>query len=439
MATYSITATPSGKNKDNSATRNLSAVFPYDSGQYRTISAVTRRDGLWCNCGGTSQSVVLEGYDQLINTDTGAEIKRSNTATCRIRGTGPSGENYMTTSFTGWTQAQSNAAVAAWAAGTLQIKRTVWIKSYTSANHGTPTFRDGYYDDTITIQGSTQPFTNYRPAISTFTLMRSSDGLVEDQLSTSVYAKIKIAMNNTAGLDAGAKLTLAYSTDAEFASGVTTLTLASGRAQLTPYFSLSPTKISGTFSLGSTYYFRLVFSAGEEVSTPKDASVSMAYTPVHIPKTNAGIAFGMYSNATGNDRRCEINYPIYAYAGIATLGDNWTDLTTVNGDSPGEYGGGKLRCRAIADKRIIDGSVVVKAVKDKTVVLAQLPAGYTPAKAVFSLNACSGGRVARIAVGGEGEENAGKLALSWIKNLSNGEDYTTEAIWVQCSIEYWVD
>lgn len=438
MSTYSITAVPSGKSKDNSSTRNLSSIFPYNAGRYKTISAITRRDGLWCNCGGTSQSVVLEGYDQIINTDTGAEIKRSGNSTCKIYGTGPSGSNYMTTSFTGWTQAQSNAAVAAWAAGKLQIKRTVWIKSYTSSNHGQPTFRDGYYDDTITIQGSTLPFTDYRPAISTFTLMRSGDGLTEDQLSSTVYAKIKLSMNNQAGLDAGAKLTLAYSTNAEFNSGVTTLTLASGREQLTPYFSLSVTKISGTFSAGSTYYFRLVFSAGEEVSTPKDASVSMAYTPIHIPKTNAGIAFGMYSNATANDRRCEINYPIYANQNFKKIGAAWTNLTPVNGSTPGEFGGVKLRCRAIEDKRIIDGSVMVKPGAN-TITLANLPDGYTPEKSVFSLNACSGSRVARIAVSGKSESDPGKLVLNWVKEISNGSNYTDSAIWVQCSIEYWVN
>ena len=438
MSIYNITATPSGKSKDNSSTRNLSTVFPYNAGKYRTISSITRRNGLWCNCGGTSQSVVLEGYDQIINTGTGAEIKRSSNATCKIYGTGPSGSNYMTTSFTGWTQAQSNAAVAAWAAGTLQIKRTVWVKSYTSSNHGQPTFRDGYYDDTITIQGSTQPFTDYRPSISTFTLMRSNDGLIEDQLSSSVYAKIKIAMNNNAGLDSGAKLVLAYSTDAEFLTGVTTVTLASGRTQLEPYFSLSVTKLGGTFSVGSTWYFRLVFSAGEEVSSPKNSSVSMAYTPIHIPKTNAGIAFGMYSNATASDRRCEINYPIYAYENFKKVGDGWTNLTTVTGSTPGDFGGGRLRCRAVEDKRIIDGSIMVKPSSD-TITLANLPAGYTPEKSVFSLNACSGSRVARIAVSGKGDANPGQLVLNWVKELSDGSNYTDATIWIQCSIEYWVN
>ena len=47
--------------------------------------------------------------------------------------------------------------------------------------------------------------------------------------------------------------------------------------------------------------------------------------------------------------------------------------------------------------------------------------------------------MARIAVGGADDAYAGKLCLSWVKNLSDGSSYTAAAIWVQCSIEYWVD
>ena len=77
MATYTITATPSGSNKDNDAQRDIAAVFPYDANQYRTISEIVRRDGIWCSCGGSSQSVTMEGYDQLIDSATGTVIKTS--------------------------------------------------------------------------------------------------------------------------------------------------------------------------------------------------------------------------------------------------------------------------------------------------------------------------------------------------------------------------
>ena len=316
MATYTITAKPSGSSKDNDAQRNIAAVFPYDANQYRTISEIVRRDGIWCSCGGTSQSVTMAGYDQLINTATGAVIKTSDTGTCKCHGTGPAAENYMTCTFSNWTQAESNAAVAAWKAGTLLIRRTVSITAYTSSNHGTPTFRDGQYDDTITITGSTLPFTDYRPQITAFSCMRSNDGSTEEQLSTSVYATIKLAMNDSAGLSDSPKLLLEYSTDNQFVLNVVGVYLGTSAVAITPYLSGKTILLSGTFSVGSNYYFRLSFTAGEEAAQISGVSVSMSYTPLHIPQSNAGVALGMYSNASGDDKRFECNYPAYLYGGI---------------------------------------------------------------------------------------------------------------------------
>lgn len=72
-------------------------------------------------------------------------------------------------------------------------------------------------------------------------------------------------------------------------------------------------------------------------------------------------------------------------------------------------------------------------------MLAHLPEGYTPSHSVFSINPCNGGRIARLAVGGSGEDNAGRLTLSWVRSLEDGSYYTESEIWIQCSIEYWVD
>lgn len=437
MATYSISAKPSGSSKDNNASRNIASIFSYDSNTHKTISYLKRKNGVWCSCGGTSQNVVLRGYDQLINTSTGTVIKTSSTEECKVRGTGPSSDNYMTTIFSSWTEAESNAAVAAWAAGTLQIKRTVSVKSYSSSNHGSPTFRDGYYDDVITIEGSTVPFTNYEPTIVSLAIMRSDDGVTEEQLSTSLYASIKIDMLDKNGLNDNPKLYLQHSTDSYFQENVTTVTLGTTKSAIEPYFNQQSIKLAGTFDISKNYYFRLIFSAGEEIAEPWLTTVGMAYVPFHIPENNSGIAFGMYSTSNTYDQRLESDYAAYFYKGIAEIGPGWTELTPMTGSTPAVYGGGTLRCRSIENKRIIDGSILVKPGSD-TIVLAQLPEGYTPYNAIFSINACEGSRVARIVVGGNGEENAGKLALSWVRNLSDGEKYTAEAIWVQCSIEYWV-
>ncbi len=368
MATYTITATPSGSNKDNDAQRDIAAVFPYDANQYRTISELARRDGIWCSCGGKYQSVTLSGYDQLINSSTGAVIKTSGTGTCKCHGTGPAAENYMTCTFSDWTQAESNAAVAAWKAGTLIIRRTVSITAYTSSGHGEPTFRDGYYDDTITITGSTAPFTDYRPQITTFKCFRSEDGVTESQLSTTVYATIKLAMNDTSGLNDSPKLVLEYSTKADFSSGVTSITMASSASLLQYYLDGYTISVRGEFSVGSNYYFRLTFTAGEEVAQVSGVSVSMSHTPIHIPQNNSGVAVGMYSNATSADRRFECNYPAYLYGGIAQIGDGNGDLLTLLGIQTGSSA-----AQSVANSKTATVDVVfARAYKEAPVVVANI-------------------------------------------------------------------
>lgn len=157
-----------------------------------------------------------------------------------------------------------------------------------------------------------------------------------------------------------------------------------------------------------------------------------------------GWAVGMKTNATEADRRFEVGekHGAYFHGGIKKLGAGWQELTLVNGKTPATYGGGVLRCRKIENKCIITGSVEVKP-SSSTLALADLPEGFVPAYNVFSLNACSGGRIARIAAYSNEEANTvdtrGKLVLTWVKDISDGDNYTSAAIWIQCSIEYWVD
>ena len=87
---------------------------------------------------------------------------------------------------------------------------------------------------------------------------------------------------------------------------------------------------------------------------------------------------------------------------------------------------------------IVDGSINVKP-GSGYVAIANLPSGYTPVSSVHSLNACSGSRIARIGVSGPTETPPGQLVLHWVKNLSDGSNYTSAAIWIQCSIMYWVE
>lgn len=429
---YSLTINAAGTAKDNERSRNINALFPFGGGTYRTISLITRRGGVWCNCGGTAQNVVLSVYDQLLD---GSEvIKVSNTVTCKCYGTGPTVDNYALTSFLNWTQAESNAAIAAWEAGTLTIRRTAVIKSFTSPNHGTPVFRDGQYTDDINIVGETVPFTNYGPNISQFVVARKDGNGAEKPDGTAVYATIELAMVDASGLDDNARLFVRYDVNRDPDEESPTV-------DLVERFGLAPEALGDVrtvllaeeCSAGADYYFALCFGAGEELDTAK-AVVPRASVPLFIAENNNGVAIGQYSSATEEEPKLESNWPAYFYAGVAQIGNGWTELepSLASGvTTPGSYGGGALRCRQIEKKRIIAGSVKITPGSD-AITIATLPDGYAPPSAVFFFTTCDGTRIARLFVVGK------SLRLSWVRNLADGSLVTSET-WVQCTLEYWVD
>lgn len=331
MAQYTISAQPSGSSQANAQSRMINSILPYTAGTYKTISYVSRRNGVWCSAGGTSQSVTMEVYAQLLSGET--VIKTSNFATCKSYGSGPSSDNYATTEFTDWTSAESSAAIAAWEAGTLELKWFVSIKGYTSSGHGSPSFRDGQYDDVITIQGQDVPPTNYAPSITGARLWRTLDG--SDTVTPTAEAlrmKLRLGMNDTSGLTAGAALKLYYAQNAAPTVGASEYVDLSAYIQscLDAETSIS---VSGTFSAGADWYFTLVFTAGDEVSSPWYGNVPRAQAPIHIGERNNGVAIGGYSPATASDRRFDVFWPGYMHervhfmGGVSGFGGYSTDET----------------------------------------------------------------------------------------------------------------
>lgn len=203
----------------------------------------------------------------------------------------------------------------------------------------------------------------------------------------------------------------------------------------------SASLIPETFSNGVDWSFLLVFGDEYEQVTAS-LGVARAFANLHLSGyPTGGACFGGFCTSTQDNPKLESHYPAYLYGGIAKIGKGWQKLDLLTGSTPAAFGGGVLRCRKIEDKCIVDGSVLVKpGANNVSVVLAKLPEDefYMPPGSVFSLNACDGSRIALLAVHGPDDDYPGHLVLEWVRNLSNGSNYTSE-LWVQCSIEYWVD
>lgn len=276
----------------------------------------------------------------------------------------------------------------------------------------------------------------YGPQITRFQLQRAANGLPDDE-GENLLAGVQLSAADVSCADfLSARIHHAENARADIACPCTDL--SARIPELLAGVTNSADLVPGEFSNGSEWDFLLVFGDAYE-STQVRLEVGRAFANVHLSGAGTGgVCFGGFSSSREGDPRLESHYPAYLYGGVRQIGDGWTYLQPRTGSTPAEYGGGALRCRKIENRCIVAGGLQVKP-GGSTIVLAQLPEGYTPANGVFSINACNGSRVARIVVGGGDEENAGKLALSWVKSLADGSNYTDSAIWVQCSIEYWVD
>lgn len=165
---------------------------------------------------------------------------------------------------------------------------------------------------------------------------------------------------------------------------------------------------------------------------------------------------GAYSAGTAYKKLDVVNYNGSSYAALAdnsgalptdatkwmllaqgtAASSAWNYPTLLAGTTPGDYGAGRMRYKKEGDRVYIAGSVNVKPGSGH-VILFTLPQGFWPPAGTTAtqLKPCSGSRVARIAI----DSSNGNVVLEWVKNLKDGTSYTSAAIWIDCSIEFWVN
>lgn len=278
-----------------------------------------------------------------------------------------------------------------------------------------------------------------------FDVFRSSDGGVsENAMSTKVYARIKLGMSNPSVI-ASARLYYGMSTVGFDNSAIANVVDIKDKFGLNSSSDLYKEKviyIGDGYSVSTDYYFKLTFESSYGRNSNYDVLMRAA-VPLFVHKNNYGVSVGQYSSASADNPKFESKWPAYLYGGVADFGGDWVELQTESGvTSGGEYGGGPLVARKVEGKCIIQGCVEATP-GSSTIKLAKLPdpiADWSPGSeqtAVFSINACKGNRIARIAVPSLAEDNNGYLCLSWVWDMDEGKVLTGTKIWIQCSIEYW--
>lgn len=324
---WSITWRASGSNQANAQTRTLTAVKPALAENYRRITSITRRNGLYCKTGGTSQRVVLQGYDELLIN--GTVLMKSTTGQCTVYGSGPSSTDYMVTTFADISTQQSRIILDAWKAGTLQIRRTAWIASATSGSHGQPYFRNGVYHDDITISGTDSA---YMPIVEVtafnaaddarlyaeswkqppfdFTVNTSVTGSEYWENPDKLHRRLVITAENLTGESTAMQPVVLDNNTLS-----TTWSVSQGDVQFT--------RAGDGFTRGNRYRITFALYVGmtaDELieSATAYAEIDVAAVPFHMSRAGNGVAVGKYSAAGSdiNEKLFECAYPARFYEGI---------------------------------------------------------------------------------------------------------------------------
>ena len=128
-----------------------------------------------------------------------------------------------------------------------------------------------------------------------------------------------------------------------------------------------------------------------------------------------------------------------AQAALANLESDssvgWRAIPLESGVTPGQYGTRPIPSyRRIGNEIIIEGGVACTLPPSGTVTIGYLPEGYRPLANVYTLQACSNTRVARVYI-----NTSGMMGIEWVVNLYDGTRYSGEMSWVQIDMRFFVD
>ena len=107
------------------------------------------------------------------------------------------------------------------------------------------------------------------------------------------------------------------------------------------------------------------------------------------------------------------------------------DITLLSGTSAATTGGGMRgtpRVRKFGPLVFMEGSVSFNVTGEVDQAFAQIPTDYAPENTKTWMATCTGDRLVRLGV-----TNKGEVKVSWVRNLSDGSEYTGTITWLEIS------
>lgn len=333
-STWTTTWRASGAKKENNFSRTFSPSAPPYDAKYRRITSISRRNGAFCNTGGTNDTATILGVETLVDTSTNPEtlLLTSPQASCRVRGRNVSSDNYMTTSFTDIPVSVSHKIISAWKNGTLEIRRTLTLGAHSDSSCHAPYHRSGYYHDDITLTGTDSAYLpaftaaafsaedadalyadSWSDAPFTFALATSIEESDYWEDASSLCRRVTISAENLTDPDALPMNPVSLSTQ-DTASTLWSVTQAD--------FDFASARSNG-FQRGCRYRVNFTFAVGVDADHLAEtavfsAEIDVVAAPLHLSRRGNGVAIGRYSSVTEDERDTlfECAYPARFYAGI---------------------------------------------------------------------------------------------------------------------------
>lgn len=162
-----------------------------------------------------------------------------------------------------------------------------------------------------------EPPVVYAPKIDAFGVVRCDASGNPSEEGQYIRTALKLSIGNSAGLS-GATCKIYYAADAQPVVGVSqSIDLTSKISSLMTGVTNDPNILTGVWNVGNTWFFTVVFTAGEETANSDVMYVERGTTSMHISgEPGGGVCIGGFSTGTTANPKFESRVPAHFYAGV---------------------------------------------------------------------------------------------------------------------------
>ena len=174
----------------------------------------------------------------------------------------------------------------------------------------------------------------YAPNVDSFSVVRTDASGNPSREGLYIRTSLKLSIGNSAGLS-GASCKIYYGADTQPVidpSSPQKVDLDAKISTLMTGVTNSPDILTGVWPVGNTWFFKVVFTAGEEMAPSEVMHVERGTTSMHISgEPGGGVCIGGFSTGTTANPKFESRVPAHFYAGVEGVTNYSTDEVKTGG------------------------------------------------------------------------------------------------------------